>query len=92
MSCRVMHDLTDADFAAVGVSNHQILQLSRMTDEQRIRFLGVDVMADVVTFRFAKILQSPQVRKLMKGSIERYLKDREISRRLGHTPVGNQPR
>ena len=84
MSCRVMHDLTDADFAAVGVSNHQILQMTRMTDEQRIRLLGVDMMADVVTRRLAQVLQSKQVLKLMKGALEQYLRDCDVNRRLGH--------
>ena len=44
MTCSVMKDLAPADYTAAGVSNHQILRMHRMTDEQRIRFLGVDVM------------------------------------------------
>ena len=84
MTCHPMKDLTSNDYAAAGVSNHRILLMTEMTDEQRIRFLGVDVMTDVVTFRFAKTFRSPRVRKMMMRALELHLRDCDIKRRNGH--------
>ncbi len=84
MTCYPMNGLTAADYAAANVSNHRILLMTGMTDEQRIRFLGVEGMTDVITCRFAKTFQSPRVRKMMKRALELHLSDCDIKRRNGH--------
>lgn len=94
--CYVMKDLGRDDYARAGVSNHRILLMTGMNDEERINLLGVDAMTDVVTLRFAKVLQSPRVRKMMRRSLEQYLMDCETMRRkrqaAAYTPAGSHPR
>jgi hypothetical protein len=79
-----MKDLTDADYAAAGVSNHRILQMHGMTDEQRIRFLGVDVIKEVVIGRRLDPIFQRHTMGVFEGAIRQYLRDCDVNRRLGH--------
>lgn len=86
MTLDVMQDLTEAEYYGAGVSKHQILQMHGMADEQRIRFLGVELMTDVVMQKFTGLLSSPHVRGIVNSDLTQHLKDCDINRRLGHLP------
>ncbi|GGH24586.1 hypothetical protein SAMN05444007_103376 [Cribrihabitans marinus] len=86
MKCLVMKDLTDADYVAAGVSNHRILQMNGMTDEQRIRFLGLDVMVQVIFRSVTLPTMQRNMRIVGRMAMIQHLNDCDSNRRLGHLP------
>lgn len=85
MKCDLMRDVSEADYVRAGISSHDRILIAGKSDEEMIRTLGIEKMADLLMkARLHTMFHSETAKAVYQNALVQHLNDCDVNRRLGH--------